>query len=49
MHTQSRIPTAPSVWKKLGWLVAIWTGSVLALGVIALLLRLVMHAAGMTA
>ena len=49
MHTRSRIPTAPSVWKKLGWLAAIWTGSVLALGVIALLLRLVMHAAGMMA
>lgn len=49
MHMQSRIRTVPSVWQKLGWMAAIWAGSVLALGVIALLLRLVMHAAGMTA
>ena len=46
---QSRIHTAPPLWKKLGWLVAIWSASVLALGVVALLLRLVMNAAGMTA
>jgi hypothetical protein len=49
MQTQSRIPTAPSVWKKLGWLGAIWMASVLALGVIAFILRLVMNFAGMTA
>ena len=49
MRTQSRIPTTPSVWKRLGWLVAIWTCSVLALGIVALLIRLVMNAAGMTA
>jgi hypothetical protein len=46
---QSRIQTAPPLWKKFGWLVTIWAGSVLALGVVAMLIRLVMNAAGMTA
>jgi hypothetical protein len=46
---QSRIHTAPPLWKKFGWLVAIWTASVLALGVVAMLIRVVMNAAGMTA
>lgn len=48
MQIQSRIPTVPSVWKKMGWMAAIWSSSVIALGVVALLLRLVMSAAGMT-
>ncbi|WP_188420344.1 DUF2474 domain-containing protein [Oxalicibacterium solurbis] len=48
MRTQSGTPAPSSVWKRLGWMAAIWAGSVLALGVIALLLRLVMNAAGMT-
>ena len=48
MRTQSRISTPSSLWKRLGWLVAIWAASVLTLGVVALLLRLIMHAAGMT-
>src|SRR5690606_10627516 len=49
MRTQSGTPAPSSVWKRLGWMAAIWAGSVLALGVVALLLRLVMNAAGMTA
>ena len=35
------------LWQRLAWLVAIWTASVLALGVVAWLLRLFMSAAGM--
>lgn len=48
MPYHSRIPTTTSLWKKLGWLALIWATSVIALGVIALLLRLVMNAVGMT-
>jgi len=37
-----------SVWpRRLGWLVLLWLGGVAALGLVALLLRLLMHAAGM--
>ena len=35
-------------WKKLLWLLAIWTASVLALTVVAGLMRLLMNAAGLT-
>ncbi|MGH8417561.1 MAG: DUF2474 domain-containing protein [Pseudomonas sp.] len=35
------------LWQRLGWLVIIWTGSVLALFVVASLLRMFMTAAGM--
>jgi hypothetical protein len=35
-------------WKKLGWLVLIWSASVAALGAAAFLLKLLMRAAGMT-
>lgn len=35
--------------RRTAWLIAIWAGSVLALGVIALLFRVVMGAAGLTA
>lgn len=35
------------LWQRLGWLIAIWAGSVLALGLVAGLLRLLMRAAGM--
>ncbi|WPO99375.1 DUF2474 domain-containing protein [Pseudomonas sp. HR96] len=35
------------LWKRLGWLVMIYVGSVVALGVVAMLLRLFMSAAGM--
>ncbi|MBU1331470.1 MAG: DUF2474 domain-containing protein [Gammaproteobacteria bacterium] len=34
-------------WQRLGWLVLIWTGSVLALGLVSWLLRQFMQAAGM--
>jgi hypothetical protein len=33
--------------RRLGWLVALWLGGVAALGVVAWLLRVFMHAAGM--
>lgn len=39
----------PSWLKRVGWLVLIWAVSVAALGVVALLFRLVMKAAGLTA
>ncbi len=34
--------------RRVGWLVLIWTGSVLALGVVAGLFRAVMNLAGLT-
>jgi hypothetical protein len=33
--------------RRLGWLVALWLGGVAALGVVAMVLRVLMHAAGM--
>ena len=33
--------------RRLGWLVALWAGGVLALWLVATLLRALMHAAGM--
>ena len=33
--------------RRLGWLVVFWLGGVAALGVVALVLRVAMHAAGM--
>lgn len=35
------------LWQRLGWLLAIWTASVLTLGAVAGLLRLFMQAAGL--
>ncbi len=35
------------IWCRLGWMLLIWTASVAALGVVALLIRLLMQAAGM--
>jgi hypothetical protein len=35
--------------KRVGWLALIWMASVAALGLVALLIRAGMHAAGMTA
>lgn len=35
------------LWQRLAWLVGIWTASVLALGVVAGLMRMFMAAAGM--
>ncbi|WMI97785.1 DUF2474 domain-containing protein [Pseudomonas chlororaphis subsp. aurantiaca] len=40
-------PTAPW-YRRLAWLVGIWFGSVLALGAVAGLLRLMMQMAGMS-
>ena len=37
------------MWKRLGWMLLIWAASVAALGLAALLMRLAMKAAGMTA
>ncbi|ELY2667775.1 DUF2474 domain-containing protein [Cronobacter sakazakii] len=34
-------------WKKLLWLVVIWSASVLALGAVTMVLRLLMSAAGL--
>ncbi|EPJ87783.1 MULTISPECIES: DUF2474 domain-containing protein [Pseudomonas] len=36
------------LWQRLGWLVTIWTGSVLALFIVASLMRMFMNAAGLT-
>ncbi|MFU2486920.1 DUF2474 family protein [Thauera sp. WH-1] len=40
-------PAPGSSWRRLAWFVAIWAGGVLALGLAAWLLRLVMNAIGM--
>lgn len=41
---------APDSWaRRLGWLVLIWSASVLALGAVAFLFRLLMGFAGLTA
>ncbi|MBS1166297.1 MAG: hypothetical protein H6R00_2322 [Proteobacteria bacterium] len=34
-------------FRRVGWLFAIWAGSILALGVVALMFRLLMNLAGM--
>ena len=39
----------PSWWKRLGWLALIYVASVSALGLVALLFRWLMKAAGMSA
>jgi hypothetical protein len=44
----TRATTEPSLWRRLAWLLALWTGSVLTLGLVAWLLRLAMSAAGLT-
>lgn len=43
MHTQH----VPPLWKRLLWLVAIYGASILTLGLVATLFRLMMTAAGM--
>jgi hypothetical protein len=43
--TQSNSTSWP---KRIGWLVLIWAASVAALGIVALLIRAGMHAAGMS-
>jgi len=35
------------LWKRIGWLIVIWGGSVFALFIVATLLRMFMTAAGM--
>jgi hypothetical protein len=42
-----RIRSARLLARRLGWMAALWLGGVLALGLVALLLRGLMHAAGM--
>lgn len=44
----TRATTEPSLLSRLAWLVALWTGSVLSLALVAWLLRLLMSAAGLT-
>ncbi|CAI9404553.1 hypothetical protein ANOBCDAF_04641 [Pleomorphomonas sp. T1.2MG-36] len=40
--------TTKGLWfRRVGWLVAIWAGSILALGVVAMAFRLLMNLAGM--
>lgn len=36
----------PSMWKRLGWMIVIWSASVASLGVVAFLLRLVLKSDG---
>ncbi|MFP1724715.1 DUF2474 domain-containing protein [Lonsdalea quercina] len=46
----AEINTAPRrapFWQRLLWMVLIWSGSILALGVVSLLFRMMMTAAGM--
>ncbi|MBP2850576.1 MULTISPECIES: DUF2474 domain-containing protein [Dickeya] len=38
---------APSLWQRLLWMVILWGASVLALGVVATVFRLLMTAAGL--
>lgn len=44
-----RRKTAALWMRRIGWLIAIWGGSIAVLSVVAYVLRLVMNAAGMTA
>lgn len=44
----SATPPAKPLWQRLAWLVGIWTASVLTLGAVAWLLRLLMNAAGLS-
>jgi hypothetical protein len=46
--TDTRPGPSPSRLKRLGWLVLIWTASVLALGIVAALFRVFMNFAGLT-
>ncbi|MBM7061481.1 DUF2474 domain-containing protein [Pseudomonas sp. UL073] len=41
-------PAKKPLWQRLGWLLLIWAGSVLALGVVSYGLRLFMNAAGLS-
>jgi hypothetical protein len=47
MVERSNVPTTS--WpRRIGWLVLIWTASVIALALVALLFRMVMSVAGLT-
>lgn len=35
-----------SIWKRLGWMVVIWAASVISLGIVAFLLRLILKSDG---
>lgn len=49
MATINRQQPVPARWyKRVGWLVVIWMGSVVSLGLLAEVLRMLMHAAGMS-
>jgi len=45
---QNQQPEVSSWWARVGWLIAIWSMSVLTLGVIAFAIRKFMVAAGMS-
>jgi hypothetical protein len=49
-HTLHEIEEAEKkpLWQRLGWLAMIWTGSVVALFIVASLMRMFMNAAGLT-
>ena len=49
-HSLQEIEAAEKkpLWQRLGWLVMIWTGSVVALFIVASLMRMFMNAAGLT-
>ena len=40
--------TPAPLWRRLGWLLLLWSASVLALGLVSYGLRLLMTAAGLT-
>lgn len=46
-HEQGPPPKKP-LWQRVAWLVAIYAGSVTALGIVAYLMRLFMNVAGLT-
>jgi hypothetical protein len=43
-----RSGSAPNWVYRVGWMILIWLASVLALGIVAMLFRVLMRAAGMT-
>jgi hypothetical protein len=48
MRSSQANPPVRRLWlRRLGWMFALWAGGVLALYLVASLIRLIMHAAGM--
>ena len=49
-HSLQEIEAAEKkpLWQRLGWLAMIWTGSVVALFIVASVMRMFMNAAGLT-